>query len=718
MQGFRLPRRLPIVLQTEAAECGLACLAMIATYHGHQVDLGTLRRRYPISLKGVTLRSLIEVAGNLHLTCRSLRLELEHLHQLQLPAIIHWDMDHFVVLKRVTPKHLVLHDPAYGVKRMSIAEAAKHLTGIAVELLPAESFAPIDERARLRFSSFWPHLQGSGHTFVQVFVLSIILELLVIAGPFYMQLTVDEVIARGDVDLLLVLAGGFGLVAVLKVVSTALRALILLILQNLLHLQMGARLFHHLIRLPISYFEKRHIGDVLSRFISLEPIRNLLAEGLIVALIDGIMAAATLAMMLLYSVKLTLIVLGALALYLLLRLALYRMLKDRTLGTIHAKANETSTFIESVRAIQSLKLFNREKEREAQWLNRYADCVSANVRLGRVQISFKTLNELLFGIENILVIFVAAHSALDNVMSIGMIFAFIAYKQHFTEKSVQLVEKAIDLKLITLHLERLSDIALTPLERGHDRPLSYIRPIKGKIELRNVSFRYASTESLVLENVNLTVEAGECVVIAGPSGSGKTTLMKIMLGLLEPSSGEVLIDDVPLSSIGVRAYREQIAAVMQEDGLLSGSVADNIAFFDAGFEQHKMIKCAEMAGIHDDLMAMPMTYNSLVGDMGSSLSSGQKQRVLLARALYRQPKIVFLDEATAHLDVEMESQIYENLRSLKTTRVCNAHRPGVLAYADKIFILEGRNVALSTSLLARLAKSQPNSDLVAAAGSH
>jgi ATP-binding cassette subfamily B protein RaxB len=481
---------------------------------------------------------------------------------------------------------------------------------------------------------------------------------------------------------------------------------------------MGARLFHHLIRLPISYFEKRHIGDILSRFISLEPIRNLLAEGLIVALIDGIMAAATLAMMLLYSIKLTLIVLGALVLYLLLRLALYRMLRDRTLGTIHAKANETSTFIESVRAIQSLKLFNREKERETQWLNRYVDYVSANVRLGRVQISFKTLNELLFGFESVLVIYIAARLALDNVISIGMIFAFVAYKQNFTEKSVQLVEKAIDLRLITLHLERLSDIALTPLERGHERPLSYIRPIKGKIELRNVSFRYASTESLVIDNVNLTVEAGESVTIVGPSGGGKTTLMKIMLGLLEPTSGEVLIDDVPLSSIGVRAYREQIAAVMQEDGLLSGSVADNIAFFDSSFDQHKMIKCAEIAGIHDDLMAMPMTYNSLVGAMGSSLSSGQKQRVLLARAMYRQPKMLFLDEATAHLDVKMERQIYKNLGSLKITRVCIAHRPGVLAYADKIFSLEGRNLALSApSVPARLASSRLRPDSVAAAGS-
>ena len=370
------------------------------------------------------------------------------------------------------------------------------------------------------------------------------------------------------------------------------------------------------------------------------------------------------------------------------------MLRDRSLNTIDTKAKEESTFIETVRAIQSIKIFNREDERENQWLNRYSDVLSAAIRLGRAQITFKTLNDLLFGFENILVIYLAARLALDNVLTIGMIFAFMAYKLQFVEKSVELVEKAIDLRLLDLHLERLADIALSPLERGQERPLSYVQPIKGKIELRNVSFQYAATEPFVFENVNLTVEAGESVTIVGPSGCGKTTLVKIMLGLLEPTSGEVLIDGVPLSGIGVRAYREQIAAVMQEDELLSGSIADNISFFDSGFDKQRMFHCAKLAGIHADLMAMPMAYNSLVGDMGSSLSSGQKQRVLLARALYRQPKILFVDEGTAHVDVDMESQIYEGLRSLELTLICIAHRPGVLAYADKVFNLDRSSVAL------------------------
>ncbi|MFL5316364.1 MAG: peptidase domain-containing ABC transporter [Microvirga sp.] len=676
-----------MVRQTEAAECGLACLAMVASFHGHRVDLNTLRRRHPVSLNGVTLRALLQVASQLRLVGRPLRLDLENLRQLRLPAILHWDMSHFVVLKSVGRQGITIHDPAAGERYLPVAEASKHLTGVALELSPTDAFVRQDERARLPFSVFWRQLSGSGHALVQIFVLSVILQLLVLAAPFYMQITVDEVIARGDVDLLVVLAVGFGLLAIVRAATSALRSLILLIVQNVVQFQLGARLFRHLIRLPMSFFEKRHIGDILSRFTSLQPIRNLLAEGMIAAVLDGIMAALTLAMLFVYSTQLALIVTGALLLYALLRLALYRILWLRTEATIQAAAEENSTFIESVRAIQSLKLFNRESEREGQWLNRYAEVANANVRLGRTKIAFSTLNELIFGLETVVVVYLAARLALGNYLTVGMIFAFMSYKQHFTDKAVQLVEKALDLRMLGLHLERLSDIALTPLEPGHDQALAYTRPIEGRIELRQVCFRYSETDPFVLKDVNLAVEPGEFVTIMGPSGGGKTTLMKLMLGLLEPTSGEVLIDGAPLPTIGARAYREQVAAVMQEDQLLSGSIADNICFFDPEFDEERMTRCAALAGIHDEIMAMPMTYNSLVGDMGSSLSGGQKQRVLLARALYRQPRVLFLDEGTAHLDLDNEQHINESLARLSMTRVSVAHRPAISVGADRLILL-------------------------------
>lgn len=682
--NFSSRGHLPVIQQTEAAECGLACLAMIASYYGHRIDLNTLRRRHPVSLKGVTLRSLIQVASHMQLACRPLRFEIDHLRRLQLPAIVHWDMKHFVVVKAVKRRGIVIHDPASGEKFFPISEASKHLTGVAVELSPSEGFLARDERARLPFSTFWSQLHGSTHALVQIVILSVILEIFVIASPFYLQLAIDEVIARGDVDLLLVLALGFGLFTGIKVVANAIRSLILVIVQNVMHFQIGARLFHHLLRLPMAYFEKRHIGDVLSRFTSIEPIRTALAEGMIVAFIDGVMAVATLTMIFIYSAQLAVIVLIAFVSYAALRLGLYRVLRRRSLAVIETKAQESSTFIETLRAMQSLKLFNRESDREMQWLNRYADVVSANVRLGRARIAFTTINDVIFGLENIITIYLAARLALGNSLTVGMIFAFMSYKQNFIGKAVELVEKALDFRILELHLERLGDVALSPLERGHDQVLAYTRQIQGRIEVRNVSFRYAETEPFVLEDVSFSVEAGEFVTIMGPSGGGKTTLVKIMLGLLEPTSGEVLIDGIPQSTIGPRAYREQVGAVMQEDQLLSGSIAENICFFDPSFDQERMIACAQLAGIHQEIMEMPMTYNSLIGDMGSSLSGGQKQRVLLARALYRQPRILFLDEGTAHLDIENEKYINESLKQINITRISVAHRPEISSGADRV----------------------------------
>ncbi|MCA1476160.1 peptidase domain-containing ABC transporter [Bradyrhizobium sp. NBAIM08] len=687
MQGllnFSGRRSLPVIRQTEATECGLACLAMVASYHGHRTDLNSLRRRHPVSLKGVTLRDLMQIAAHLGLACRPLRIEIGHLCQLRVPAILHWDMAHFVVLKAYRRKGIVVHDPAAGEKWFPLTEASRHLTGVALELSPTEKFCRTDERAKLPFSVFWSGMNGSAFALAQILVLSVVIEILLLAAPFYMQLTVDEVIARGDVDLLVVLGLGFAFLLLIRVASTATRSFTILVLQNTLSFQIGARLFHHLVRLPLSFFEKRHIGDILSRFNSIEPIRNVLAEGLITGLIDGLMSVLMLVLMFTYSVQLGLVVLLAFVLYAALRLALFGMFRQRSEAAIHSKADEDSTFIETVRAVQSLKLLNRENEREGQWLNRYAAYINANVRLGRARISFKAMNDTIFGLENVITIYLAARLALDNLITVGMIFAFVSYKLQFAERTALLIEKLVDVRILGLHLERLADIALTPLERGHDLDLSYIRQIRGAIELRNVCFRYAEGDSLILNNVNLCVAPGQFVTIMGPSGCGKSTLVKIMLGLLEPTSGEVLIDGLPLSQIGPRAYREQIGAVMQEDQLLSGSIADNICFFDTTFDLQGMIDCARIAGIHDDIMAMPMSYNSLIGDMGSSLSSGQKQRVLLARALYRRPKILFLDEGTAHLDTEKEREINANLRHLNITRVSVAHRPEITQGADMI----------------------------------
>ena len=504
-----------------------------------------------------------------------------------------------------------------------------------------------------------------------------------LASPFYMQIVVDNAIAKNDHDLLLVLALGFALFLLINTGATLIRAQLLTYAQRTLAFQMGTGLFRHLLRLPMSYFEKRHVGDLVSRFTSTEPVRALLAEGLVTALIDGVMALLTAAMMFLYRPTLALVVLAALALYLALRIAFYHLMRRRTLDLIEAKSRESTTFIETMRAVQSIKIFTREPERSAVWMNRYAEVVRAEASTNLLKQTFRVANEAIFGLENVLIIYLGAQAALAGDMTVGMLFAFISYKHQFVDKAARLVERAIEYRMLDLHLGRLADIAGAEPEQGHSRPIAYQQPIEGNIEIRDLCFRYAEGEPFVLRSLNLSIRSGDYVAITGPSGCGKTTLLKVILGLLEPTSGEILIDGVPLRVLGHEAFRKSIGVVMQDDQLLSGSIADNICFFDESFELEHMVRCAELAGIHEEICRMPMAYNSLIGDMGTSLSGGQKQRVLLARALYRRPRLLFMDEGTSHLDIATERQVTAAVKALGLTRVITAHRPETIASAPR-----------------------------------
>ncbi|RRS10432.1 peptidase domain-containing ABC transporter [Pseudoalteromonas sp. J010] len=675
-------KSLPVIIQSEAAECGLASLAMVAGYHGHHTDLTRLRQRFSISIEGCTLLDIMHFAEKLHLTSRPLRIELEDLDALQAPAILHWDMNHFVVLKKANEKRIVIHDPAGGEKTYTMEEASKHFTGVALELTPTKEFEKKEKKASLRFSDFWSRITGLKRSLLLIFMLSILLQVFTLAAPYYIQLVIDDVILTGDTSLLTVLAVGFFLVLVFEIATNALRGFTLLHFGNQMNIQLGANLFHHLVRLPISYFEKRHMGDVVSRFSSLQQVKQLLTTGVIEAIIDGLMAVITLAMIFFYSPMLSAVVLVAVIAYAAIRIAMYKPFRNISEQEIMARAEENSNFMETVRGIQTIKLFGSEVKREGQWQNRYASAINHNIRLGNFKIGYDAINRALFGIENIIVVYLAAHLVIAGGFSTGMLFAFMSYKRQFMDKTANLIEKLIEFKMLGLHFDRIADIALTDKEEL--QPDQYRKlNIEGKIEVKNVSFSYSDATPNVIDKLNLTVHAGESVAITGPSGCGKSTLLKLMLGLNKPSSGEIVVDGVPLSQIGARQYRQQIAAVMQDDELLSGTVADNIAFFDSPINMEKVVHCAQLAAIHDDISEMPMGYDSLIGDMGSSLSGGQKQRIILARALYKDPKILFMDEATSHLDTGLEEDINDAVSRLKITRVIIAHRKETIASADR-----------------------------------
>jgi ATP-binding cassette subfamily B protein RaxB len=683
--------RLPVMLQTEAAECGLASLGMVACYHGHRIDLASLRRRFAVSLKGATLAFLMQAAGRLDLAPRPLKLELEELPALRTPCILHWDLNHFVVLRSADARGAVIHDPARGVRRLAMAEVSAHFTGIALELTPTTPFRPLDERRRVKITDLMGRLEGAGRSIAQVLALAAALQAIAVVTPFYMQWAIDGAVVSADRDLLTVLGLGFLLLAVVQVALSGVRSWVVLYLGTSLNLQWLANVHSHLLRLPVSWFEKRHLGDVVSRFGAVSTIQRTLTSSFVEAMIDGAMAAATLAMMLVYSRGLTALALAAVAAYGLLRRAFYDPLRRATEEHIVHSAKQQSHFLETVRGVQSIKLFGREAERRSRWLNLVVDATNQDLATQKLGIGFRCANGLVFGLERVAIVWIGALLVLDGAFSVGMLFAFMSYKDQFSARVAGLVDKLIELRMLGLQGERLADIVLAAPEP--ESPPAAADEIEPSLALRAVSFRYSDMEPFVLLNCSFAVAPGESVAIVGPSGGGKTTLVKLMLGLLVPTDGQVLAGGVDIQKLGIDRYRKLVGTVMQDDQLFAGSIADNIGFFDPAPDQGAIERCARMAAVHDDIAAMPMGYNTLIGDMGAALSGGQKQRILLARALYKQPRILFLDEATSALDVARERAVNEAVRSLRLTRVIIAHRPETIASAERVIVLQGGRVA-------------------------
>ena len=681
-------RRLPLIRQAESAECGLACLAMVAGFHGYITDLPTLRRQHSMSLKGATLKSLMDTALRMGLGSRALRCELQELSAVRAPAILHWGMAHFVVLKQASRTGVVIHDPAEGERRVPLAEASRLFTGVALELTPTAGFVRKRERNILQLSSLariGPELLGG---LVQAVLLSLIIELCVLAAPFYMQFVIDEAILKGDAGFLTAIAVGFATVTVFNVGASALRGLTLQYVSSTLSFDMQAKTFQHLLNLPLDWFHKRQVGDIQSRFHSIQAIKQFIAGGAISALLDGVLSLFIVALMFYYSAKLGGIALATVGLYALLRVASLQLSRRVAGDYLVNEARESTRFLETLRAVQTIKAAGSEGAREALQRNAMAATLNSGIRSGNLNIGFSALNQGISGLADILIVFIGAKAVMSADLTMGMLTAFLAYQRQFVSRCTSLVESIISWRLLDVQLERVADIALSPRDRdasvgGHEAV------VEGRVELQQVLYRYAPGEPEVLRGVSMVIEPGEFVAVVGPSGCGKSTLIKILAGLYKPSFGEVRIDGQPLARWSPRALRAQVAVVSQDDCLLQGTLAENIAGFDEGIDMARVRLCAQLAQIHADIERMPMGYESLVGDMGSTLSGGQKQRVLIARALYQRPRILILDEGTSHLDVDTERAVNAALSALSITRIVVAHRPDTIRAAGRVVSLQG-----------------------------
>ena len=680
-----LRRKLPVILQTEAAECGLACLAMVMGYHGVITDLATLRARHAISLKGMTLASLAKLAQDERLGFRAVRLQLKDLGNLSTPAILHWDLNHFVVLKSVRGNTVTVHDPDVGERRYTMQEVNEHFTGVALELWPDPGFEPRKESRPIALGQLIGQVSGFWPAFAKILTLSLVLQIFVLTGPLFMQWILDHVIVSRDANLLTTLALGFLLLLFIQQGVGILRSWMLLDINTSIRVQWKANIFTHLLRLPLDYFQKRHLGDIVSRTNSIDEIQRVLTSAFVESLLDGLMMILTMVMMFIYNPTLAWIALMAVALYLALRLLWFKPLYLATEEQIVRGATLATHYLETIRGMRTIKLFARQLVRRSAWQTLLINETNATLRIQKLRILYSLARSMLSGVFNIVLLWMGATQIMAGNLSVGMLMAFLSYRGQFDSRVTGLIDQFIDLKMLRLYGERLADVVLTPGEEEVRRTLTEQLPDKApEITVRDLRFRYAEQDPWVLEGINLTIQPGEAVAITGPSGCGKTTLANLMLGVLKAAEGQILVGGVPLEKIGNDTWRLMVGTVMQDDTLFAGSIAENICFFDPRPDNERIEECARLAAIHKDIESMPMGYQTLVGDMGTVLSGGQKQRVTLARALYKKPQVLLLDEATSHLDVKRESQVNESIAGLNITRIVIAHRPETIGSAQRV----------------------------------
>lgn len=674
--------RIPVILQSEASECALACLAMVASFYGHRESLREYRARFGSSQRGITLPTLRGYAEELGFKCRAVRVELEAIEQLRRPAILHWELNHFVVLHRVGRRTVRIVDPAHGAQRISMSELSERFTGVAMELSPTVALKPAKPKDRMQLKTFLPIFRGLGSSLTGILGMTLALQVFTLVMPLNMQFAIDQGVRQGDSDILLVMAIGFGFVAVLSALTEWFRTLLVQYVGNTSIFRLVAALAHHLTRLPDTWFVSRHTGDIVSRFQSTRPIGEFFLNGVFLIVVDTAMAIGALAILFAYSSKLTLAACAFLALTSLVRFCTVGSVRKLTHSTIAAQAQEQTSFIENMQRHRIIRLLGIQTSREDVWCELYVESLNSKVRLAHFVAHIDFVSAVIRGLEGVVILLMGAGQVIDGIFSLGMLVAFTSYSGILSTRIHSLINSLVEMRMLRLHQDRIADIALEEAET----PVAHkgVRAdIKGNIELLSVSFGYGAEEPLVLDDIDFYVHSGEFVAITGPSGVGKSTLIKILCKLLTPDNGIVKIDGTDLSSLDTLHYRSQLGVVMQDDDLFSGSILENIAAFEGGADFARVENAARLACIHEDILEMPMGFQTLVGHMGSTLSGGQRQRVMLARAVYRNPAVMLLDEGTAQLNDELQQKVFQNLASTGTTIIAVTHDDRVLACADR-----------------------------------
>lgn len=678
--------RVPYVQQLEWSSCGAACLAMVMGFYGRKASVEELRDVVGTGRNGTDAGRLLEGAEHCGMRGRGLKVAVEDLAELPCGAILHWEFNHFVVFERAVRDGIEIVDPARGRRRISTAAVSKAFTGIVLLLQPASGFEPAAGGAS-RVWNYLSQLLGQRPLLIRIIVTSFLLRFLALALPILTALIVDRVVPRADVHLLGVVGIGLGVVVVFEVLSKLIRAHLLLQLRTNLDTRLTLGFLEHLTRLPYGFFTRRSAGDLMMRVASNTTIREILTSSTLSAMLDGVLVVFYLILIFVIHPQLGFLTLGLGALQVAVYFSARRRVADLMTQDLEAQSRAQGYLVQILAGIGTLKAAGAERRAVQHWSNLFVDELNVALKRGRLSAVIGSVMSVLASGAPLLIMTFGAIQVMNGALSLGSMLALNALAVGFLSPLASLVESGLELQRIGSYVERIDDVLSTPCEQN-DAEVARPPKLTGSISVRGLSFRYAPQDPLVLRDINLEIKPGTSVAIVGRSGSGKTTLANLLLGLYSPSEGGIYYDSHNLADLDMTAVRRQLGMVPQNPFIFGRSVRENIALTDPSLSLERTMAAAKLAAVHEEVMSMPMGYETIVSDGGASLSGGQRQRLALARALVAQPAILLLDEATSAIDNTTEKTVLKNLASLQCVRIMIAHRLSTVSAADTIVVLD------------------------------
>ncbi|HVU67156.1 MAG TPA: peptidase domain-containing ABC transporter [Ktedonobacteraceae bacterium] len=680
--------RVPEITQMSKTECGLACLAMILSYHGRQTSITELRAQSGLGRDGLSALSIVKIARNYNMRVRAISLQNSNFYNVPLPAIVHWEFNHFLVVERWSPRCVDVVDPAQGRRRLTPEEFDQNFTGVAITLEPGVHFDREAASPHLSLRDYiFQYLKQTPFAMLEVLGTSLLLQAFGLTMPLLTKFVIDEVLPLKLMSMMGLLGVGLLLMVMTQTVASLLREWLLVHLRARIDMRMMLDFFERMLTLPYKFFQVRSSGDLLTRMASNTVIRDTLSNQLISTFLDGSTVLIYFVILFLQSSVFALLALALGALQIIVLLASNKAIHDLSHRELTAQGKSQGYMAEALAGMATLKAAGAEQQALEQWTNLFLDQLNISVRRNYLSVLISGAQSVLRSLTPLALLWLGATQVMNGSMSTGTMFALNALAAAFLGPLSSVVGSAQQLQVVRAHFERLSDVSAAEPEQDRTRalPPPYL---SGRVDLEHVSFAYDSESPKVLHDITLHIEAGQKVALVGRTGSGKSTLGKLLLGLYLPTEGQILYDNFPLSNMDYQDVRRQFGVVMQDTSLFSGSVRQNIALHDPAMPMEQIVKAAQLAAIHEDVLRMPMEYETLISEGGSALSGGQRQRLALARALAHNPAILLLDEATSNLDVLTEQQVERNLHTVPCTQIIIAHRLSTIRDADVIFVLD------------------------------